>query len=58
MPSPLAVIMISMKYRDLRDFLSLLERGELKRISQPIDPYGNDGDCRSHPAGGRPGIAV
>ncbi|WP_261433608.1 4-hydroxy-3-polyprenylbenzoate decarboxylase [Serratia proteamaculans] len=32
--------MISMKYRDLRDFLSLLEkRGELKRISQPIDPY-------------------
>jgi len=29
-----------MKYRDLRDFLSLLEkRGELKRISQLIDPY-------------------
>lgn len=29
-----------MKYRDLRDFLSLLERkGELKRITQPIDPY-------------------
>ncbi len=29
-----------MKYRDLRDFLSLLEkRGELKRISQPINPY-------------------
>lgn len=26
MPSPLAVIMISMKYRDLRDFLSLLEK--------------------------------
>lgn len=36
----LAAEMISMKYRDLRDFLSLLEqRGELKRISQPIDPY-------------------
>ncbi|TKI07125.1 4-hydroxy-3-polyprenylbenzoate decarboxylase [Martelella alba] len=29
-----------MKYRDLRDFLSLLERrGELKRISLPIDPH-------------------
>jgi len=29
-----------MKYRDLRDFLSLLEqRGELKRITLPIDPY-------------------
>ncbi|MBT9432174.1 4-hydroxy-3-polyprenylbenzoate decarboxylase [Candidatus Sodalis endolongispinus] len=29
-----------MKYRDLRDFLALLEqRGELKRISLPIDPY-------------------
>lgn len=29
-----------MKYRDLRDFLSLLEqRGELKRIALPIDPY-------------------
>ncbi|WP_113907796.1 4-hydroxy-3-polyprenylbenzoate decarboxylase [Aliidiomarina celeris] len=29
-----------MKYRDLRDFISLLEaRGELKRISQEIDPY-------------------
>lgn len=32
--------MISMKYRDLREFLSLLEeKGELKRINQPIDPY-------------------
>ncbi|MCP1065341.1 4-hydroxy-3-polyprenylbenzoate decarboxylase [Serratia symbiotica] len=32
--------MARMKYRDLRDFLSLLEkRGELKRISQLIDPY-------------------
>ncbi|RAT16348.1 MULTISPECIES: 4-hydroxy-3-polyprenylbenzoate decarboxylase [Lonsdalea] len=32
--------MISMKYRDLREFLSLLEdRGELKRITQPIDPH-------------------
>ncbi|WP_216782672.1 4-hydroxy-3-polyprenylbenzoate decarboxylase [Candidatus Profftia tarda] len=29
-----------MKYRDLRGFISLLEKiGELKRISQPIDPY-------------------
>ncbi|MDV6316751.1 4-hydroxy-3-polyprenylbenzoate decarboxylase [Idiomarina sp. HP20-50] len=29
-----------MKYQDLRDFIALLEeRGELKRIQQPIDPY-------------------
>ena len=29
-----------MKYQDLRDFIQLLEqRGELKRIQQPIDPY-------------------
>lgn len=29
-----------MKYRDLREFISLLEqRGELKRIRQPVDPY-------------------
>jgi len=29
-----------MKYHDLRDFISQLEaRGELKRITQPIDPY-------------------
>lgn len=29
-----------MKYKDLRDFLTLLERrGELKRITQEIDPY-------------------
>ena len=29
-----------MKYKDLRDFLTLLEsKGELKRISQEIDPY-------------------
>jgi len=29
-----------LKYRDLREFIqSLEERGELKRISQPIDPY-------------------
>ncbi|RUO32552.1 4-hydroxy-3-polyprenylbenzoate decarboxylase [Aliidiomarina soli] len=29
-----------MKYQDLRDFLAQLEsQGELKRISQPIDPY-------------------
>ena len=29
-----------MKYRDLRDFLSLLEkRGQLKRITQSVDPY-------------------
>ncbi|MCH8500883.1 MAG: 4-hydroxy-3-polyprenylbenzoate decarboxylase [Aliidiomarina sp.] len=29
-----------MKYRDLRDFIAQLEaRGELKRISQEIDPY-------------------
>ena len=29
-----------MKYRDLRDFLSLLEKkGELKRITVEIDPY-------------------
>jgi len=28
------------KYRDLRDFIAMLEqRGELKRIKQPIDPY-------------------
>ncbi len=29
-----------MKYKDLRDFIALLEdRGQLKRISQSIDPY-------------------
>jgi len=29
-----------MKYKDLRDFISLLEkRGQLKRISQPVDPF-------------------
>jgi len=29
-----------MKYRDLRDFIEQLEaRGQLKRISQEIDPY-------------------
>lgn len=29
-----------MKYKNLRDFIALLEQqGELKRISQPIDPY-------------------
>ncbi len=29
-----------MKYRDLRDFISLLEQqGELKRIALPIDPH-------------------
>lgn len=29
-----------MKYKDLRDFIALLEkRGELKRISAPVDPY-------------------
>ena len=29
-----------MKYKDLRDFLDMLEqRGQLKRISQEIDPY-------------------
>lgn len=29
----------SMKYKDLRDFIDLLEkRGELKRISHPVDP--------------------
>ena len=29
-----------MKYKDLRDFIDLLEkRGEIKRISQEIDPY-------------------
>ena len=29
-----------MKYKDLRDFIALLEqRGLLKRISQEIDPY-------------------
>lgn len=29
-----------MRYQDLRDFIALLEeRGELKRIHQPIDPY-------------------
>ncbi len=29
-----------MKYKDLRDFIRLLEkRGQLKRISQPIDPF-------------------
>ncbi len=31
---------ISMKYKDLREFIKLLEReGELKRIHQPINPY-------------------
>nr|WP_067290919.1 4-hydroxy-3-polyprenylbenzoate decarboxylase [Marinobacterium profundum] len=31
--------MSSPKYKDLRDFMAMLEaRGELKRISQPIDP--------------------
>lgn len=30
----------AMKYRDLREFIELLEqRGELKRIQHPIDPY-------------------
>lgn len=34
------VKVINMKYKDLREFLSLLEqKGELKRISQSIDPY-------------------
>ena len=29
-----------MKYRDLREFIQSLEqRGELKRITQPIDPF-------------------
>src|SRR6478752_620697 len=29
-----------MKYKDLRDFIALLEaRGQLKRITQEIDPY-------------------
>ena len=29
-----------MKYKDLRDFISLLEkRGQIKRISQPVDPF-------------------
>ena len=29
-----------MKYKDLRDFIALLEsKGELKRIHQEIDPY-------------------
>ena len=29
-----------MKYKDLRDFIRLLEsRGELRRVTQPIDPY-------------------
>jgi len=28
-----------MKYRDLREFISLLEaRGELKRVQAPVDP--------------------
>lgn len=31
---------ITMKYNDLRDFMALLEqRGQLKRITQEIDPY-------------------
>jgi len=34
--SPLAY---AMKYKDLRDFIKMLEkRGQLKRISQPVDP--------------------
>jgi len=34
--SPLAY---AMKYKDLRDFIQMLEkRGQLKRISQPVDP--------------------
>jgi len=29
-----------MKYKDLRDFIKLLEsKGQLKRISEPVDPY-------------------
>ncbi|NOZ36948.1 MAG: 3-octaprenyl-4-hydroxybenzoate decarboxylase, partial [Gammaproteobacteria bacterium] len=29
-----------MKYNDLRDFIRLLEKkGQLKRISQPVDPF-------------------
>ena len=29
-----------MKYKDLRDFIALLEqRGELKRITHEVDPY-------------------
>lgn len=31
---------IMIRYKNLRDFIALLEeRGELKRISQEIDPY-------------------
>ncbi len=33
-------MVLTMKYKDLRDFLTLLEqRGELKRIKQEIDPH-------------------
>jgi 4-hydroxy-3-polyprenylbenzoate decarboxylase len=29
-----------MKYRDLRDFIDILEQqGELRRVSQEVDPY-------------------
>ncbi len=32
--------MATPKYKDLRDFIAMLEaRGELKRISYPVDPH-------------------
>lgn len=38
--SLLTELAVRMKYRDLRDFIAQLEeRGELKRITQEIDPY-------------------
>lgn len=37
MAHPIAAEMISMKYRDLRDFLSLLEqRGNLNALASPL----------------------
>ncbi|KIE95064.1 putative 3-polyprenyl-4-hydroxybenzoate decarboxylase [Actinobacillus pleuropneumoniae] len=38
-----------MKYKDLREFLTLLEgQGELVRIKQEIDPYLEMAEIRPH----------
>ncbi len=36
---PRGATMDAMKYHDLRDFLTLLGAGELKRITLPVDPH-------------------
>lgn len=49
-----------MRYKNLRDFIALLKnRGELKRISQEIDPYLEMTEISEpHFACGRTGIIV